>query len=1752
MSVVLLSLLFIHPGIQIQHIALVQQGYLGNTIKSQICPVYFAANNIIFVLALLLLILGSMLYATGKVFPAIISANVQSYGMWMLVGGVAGAAISVSAPYILSAVTGASISAIQDACFFTLPPPPPPPPLSAGTPTAQFIPFAAGDSPDTLYAHPSGGSGVYTTYNWYYSTSPDSSCSVLLSTTASDNYAVQPTSDAYYCYSVTDSGGNSLTSQPLLIRVTGNQQCCAMLSPSPAAFDSDQQVKLTATWPSIAGVTNYVITWVVSSGGAPVTLSQPTTSSSATFTESPGALPNGAYTVNAFVCRGTASPCSVLSPSYDTQGNDLVSVSAQLLAPTISPSTTQSIDMGQNVLFTSSPVTTGTPPYTYQWYQNTNGGCPTGNPTAVPGATSSSNNMWPTSNTNYCLTITDTATTPESATSTNTLVIVSPAFTVTLTPTTNTIDQGQSALIKAIPSAGTTPYTYQWYTSGTTQTTQACGTAPWSSISGAQSQTYSTSTSLGAGIYYYCVVSTDSSLVTAPSSAAKVTVNAGLTLSVSPQTANIDIGQSITLTANPSFGSGIYTYKWYSSGSSTCSATPGLVLGTTQSYSNTPSVSGPSYFCANVIDSIGGTAYTQNAAVVTTGPALTVGITPASTTYIDAPSSQTFTSTVSGGTAPYSYQWLSATPPTACGGNAPGSSTSSTYTATPPSNTNYCLKVTDSATIPKTVTSTNTLIIVNPQFTVVIAPSTPQTIDSGQSVSFTSIGTGGTQPFTFQWRSSSTSGSCAGAGFSNIAGATAPSYSVAPTSTTYYCIAATDSSSPPQTVYSSATQVTANPAFLAGSVTPASPIIDQGQPITLTANPSGGTTPYSYQWYSGSSSTCTSDSPVSGATSATYSPSPSASTYYCYKVIDSASTPQTLFSPTDFVKVNPVLVVGSVTPSSPKLDSGQSVTLTANPSGGTTPYSYQWYSGSSSTCTSDTAISGATSSTYSAAPSTTTYYCYQVTDSSSPPQSLYSATDQVTVNSALFAGAVTPASPSIDSGQPITLTANPSGGTTPYSYQWYSGTSSTCSSDAAVSGATSATYSPSPSTNTYYCYKVTDSASTPTSATSSTDLVTVNPTLIFGSPTPASPKIDSGGAAITLTANPSGGTTPYSYQWYSGSSSTCTSDTAISGATSSTYSASPVTNTYYCYKVTDSSPTPQSGYSSTDLVTVNPALLAGSVTPSAPTLDQGQSVTLTANPSGGTTPYSYQWYSGSTIACTSDTAISGATSSTYSATPSGSTYYCYQVTDSATSPTQVTSSTDRVTVNPQLSIGSVTPVSPTYYGTPITLTANPSGGTTPYSYQWYSGSSAACTSDTAIPGATSATYSASPSSSTYYCYYVKDSASTPESGYSFTDQVTTFTATVNPSRYSLDAGQSVSFTSTVNGGTSPYTYQWYIGGSSTCTSDSPISGATSSNYGPISPGGTAYYCVQVTDAASHVTYSPTVQVTVDPSVSVSPTVSSTAVDVGSHVTVSAGASGGTGSYTYSWSISSGTCPGFSSSSAASFNYFPSGTSAATCAFSVTVTDTNGGQATGTTSTINVYPQLQITSFGPTSQNAAFGNAPGQISATVSGGDSPTEKWYTSGTSTSCSSTSTFTGSTGLSYTPPTESTANTWYYCIVVSDSAGTTLVDTASVTFYPGCTTVLITDSGSLPYSNSITCLITATGSYKPQLYYNWGSTASASAGGVSATGTQPSQCGQTFKSTNSFPASAGQTETLTLSVTGSFGPCRGTIDRASLVQVA
>jgi hypothetical protein len=230
-------------------------------------------------------------------------------------------------------------------------------------------------------------------------------------------------------------------------------------------------------------------------------------------------------------------------------------------------------------------------------------------------------------------------------------------LSVTISPNSTTLDAGHPQLFSSIVSGGTLGYSYQWYLNATP-------------VQGAVSSIW-TFTPSSSGSYTVSLQVTDAVGRVATSNNALVTVNGPLSVTISPTSVTMDVGQSQLFNRSVSGGTGPYSYQWYLNGSPVSGAT-----GSTWTF--TPSSSGSYTVSLQVTDAMDQVATSNNSLVTVT---LQLG------------QSQLFTcSPVSGGTGPYSYQWyLNGAP--VLGAN------DSTWTFTPTSAGTYTVSavVTDSA-----------------------------------------------------------------------------------------------------------------------------------------------------------------------------------------------------------------------------------------------------------------------------------------------------------------------------------------------------------------------------------------------------------------------------------------------------------------------------------------------------------------------------------------------------------------------------------------------------------------------------------------------------------------------------------------------------------------------------------------------------------------------------------------------------------------------------------------------------------------------------------------------------------------------------------------------------------------------------------------------------------------------------------------------------------------------------------------------
>ena len=172
------------------------------------------------------------------------------------------------------------------------------------------------------------------------------------------------------------------------------------------------------------------------------------------------------------------------------------------------------------------------------------------------------------------------------------------------------------------------------------------------------------------------------------------------------------------------------------------------------------------------------------------------------------------------------------------------------------------------------------------------------------------------------------------------------------------------------------------------------------------------------------------------------------------------------------------------------------------------------------------------------------------------------------------------------------------------------------------------------------------------------NFIAAPPALTVPPALPASQTVDQGQVAYVSVATPTGGSTPYTYQWFEESPGAGTfalaNDCALQTTLACTFSTGTgtATGTYlFLLQVTDKKGTIVN--SSTATVNVNTALSVPTPSASNHTIDQGQLSTLSStSPTTGTPPYGYQWFLEGP-ANSSFSVIPGATSSSYAFTTSG-------------------------------------------------------------------------------------------------------------------------------------------------------------------------------------------------------------------------------------------------------------------------------------------------------------------------------------------------------------------------------------------------------------------------------------------------------------------------------------------------------------------
>jgi len=713
-------------------------------------------------------------------------------------------------------------------------------------------------------------------------------------------------------------------------------------------------------------------------------------------------------------------------------------------------------------------------------------------------------------------------------------------------------------------------------------------------------------------------------------------------------------------------------------------------------------------------------------------------------------------------------------------------------------------------------------------------------------------------------------------------------------------------------------------------------------------------------------------------------------------------------------------------------------TASANPSGGTPPYTYSWLDGGGSALaqTTDTVIA-LCADTYSVtvtdANGCTATASYTLTD----PPGMTATVSTVTSNCGVCDGSAL-----------VTIV----GGNPSFSIQWIEATSGNPAGNSNPQG--------SLCTGNYYAI-VTDS--TGCSVLSDTVALTDN-VIITGSAVATDPScFGFCNGSIDLTF--AGGTAPFTFVWLDG---------AGNPIGQSSEDASGLCDGDYSVVVTDSA-----GCSSAPITAslTEPTQLTATVTGQDATCNANCDGQATATPLGGTPAYSYTWTevsTGTVLAQTTQT-VTGLCAGDYNVIVTdagGCIAGPLTVTINApTAPTFTVATTDA------LCFGDCN-------GTAI---ATASGGTAPYTYSW---SSSANTTDTEInlcTGTDSVT--------------LTDANGCNVGPVSFTiNEPTQLTATIADAALLCNGDCNASVSVTVSGGTTPYSYLW---------SDSQTT--------PVASGlCVGSYDVDITDA-NGCTLGPLTAIVTEPT-AVTFTTASTDSDCNGNCngTGTATPAGGTPPYSYLWTdpLNQTTQTAIS---------LCGGT------YSVTVTDANGCSPASQSVTINEPIVLSIT-ITPTDVSCNS-LCDGQANAVIAGGTLPyTILWDDPAAQTTANATGLCAGT-----------------YTVSVTDANGCT--GSATVTINEP-TAITATSSSTLATCNICDGSATITPSGGTGVYtYLWDAAAlnqvtqtatTLCAGAYDVIVTDNSGCADTF--TVAVSDLTGEILTMDSTGTSCFGVCDGT----------
>tara|TARA_Y100000034_G_scaffold32291_1_gene39559 strand:+ start:126988 stop:133959 length:6972 start_codon:yes stop_codon:yes gene_type:complete len=656
--------------------------------------------------------------------------------------------------------------------------------------------------------------------------------------------------------------------------------------------------------------------------------------------------------------------------------------------------------------------------------------------------------------------------------------------------------------------------------------------------------------------------------------------------------------------------------------------------------------------------------------------------------------------------------------------------------------------------------------------------------------------------------------------------------------------------------------ITVNPAPFVSTQPVGSEVCQNGTPTTLEVAYSQGTGTPSYQWFSNTTNSNSGGTAITGATSATYNPPSNVvgTTYYYAEISFSTGGCSLITSNTAEVIITQQPTITSTATNQTICEGGTANSLEVTYTGGVGNASYQWYSNTVNNNTTGTPIVGATSTSYTPPTFNTAgayYYYVTINYDGNGCNQTTSDVYQINVNNDPIIDTQPIASQELCANStPTDLTVTASGGSgSAFNYQWFRNTNNSNAGGTPIGGAVSNSYTPPTNAiGTQYYYVVVSQVESGCSVVSNVSSVIIDEEPVFTTQ-PTSSVVCVNGSPTPLEVAYSNGPTAATYQWYSNTTNSNSGGTLIAGATSSTYN--PPTNSvgtiYYYAEISFAGAACSLIRSNTATIEVTEQVNITSTATTETICEGGNVGPFEVTFTGGAGNPTYQWYFNTVNNNTTGIAIGGANGLTYTPntfTTAGDFYYYLVISFDGNGCNQVSSDLYQVTVveDPAIDTQPLATQEVCLNTTPTNLEVVVSGGTASgYTYQWYSNNTNNNTGGGIIAGATNPSYTPATNFVGTRYYYVE--ITQPESGCRSVSNVSTVSVTELPTLTTQPTSSEVcqnaaptTLSVAYTGGTGTPSYQWFSNTSNSTVGGTPIPGATSANYDPLSNTvGTTYY-----------------------------------------------------------------------------------------------------------------------------------------------------------------------------------------------------------------------------------------------------------------------------------------------------------------------